>query len=232
MFAKIKQLSIFIILLNAGCLLGQEGNSQPLDTSIVYVQDLEEIKCIPNYQKEYNRLLRKVRRVYPLALYTKEVLDSLDKDLALLNKNRKQKKLVKQTHKDLKADFKFLLKDLYRSEGVVLAKLIYRETGMSIYDIISQYESESKASTFALIAQAWEQDLKMKYDPENEDYILERVIEDVNAGLVDFDFTVHLLDKKEYKLKKKAYVKRRRDARKKNRQRSRERRKKQRKKGT
>ncbi|SFT49537.1 protein of unknown function [Lishizhenia tianjinensis] len=226
MFAKIKQLPIFLLFLNGVWAMGQQNLNLQEDTAFVYNQEFEEIKCIPNYQKEYNRLLRKVRKVYPLALYTKEVIDSLDLEMASLNKKRKQKKLVKQTHKDLKADFKFLLKDLYRSDGVVLAKLIYRETGMSIYDIISKYESESKASTFSLIAQAWDQDLKMRYDPEDKDYILERVIEDVNAGLVKFDFTVHLLDKSEYKLKKKAYVERRKEARKKNRQRRRQQRKK------
>lgn len=66
----------------------------------------------------------------------------------------------------------------------------------------------------------------MKYDPENEDYILERVIQDVNEGLISFDFTVHLMDKQTYKLKQKEYRDRKREYRKKERQRRRERRKK------
>lgn len=226
MFTKTKYFFVFFLLSFSWGARAQTESMTAEDSSFVYNQVFEEIKCIPNYKKEYNRLLRKVRKVYPLAFYTKEVLDSLDKELLDVNKSRKQKKLIKQTHKDLKADFKFLLKDLYQSEGRILAKLIYRETGHTIYDIISKYESDAKAATFALIAQAWEQDLNMKYDPENEDYILERVIQDVNEGLISFDFTVHLMDKQTYKLKQKEYRDRKREYRKKERQRRRERRKK------
>lgn len=226
MFTKLIKFTLLFIGMCSGAVYAQEDKVFAQDTSFVYQQEFDEIKCMPNYRSEYQRLLRKARKVYPLALYTKEVLDSLDVNLEQINKKRKQNKLVKQTHKDLKADFKFLLKDLYRSEGIMLAKLIYRETGMSIYDIISKYESESKASTFALIAQAWDQDLKMTYEPKERDYILERVIEDVNAGLVNFDFSVKLMDKTQYKLKRKEYVERRREARKKNRKRKRENKKK------
>jgi len=189
------------------------------DSGFVRVQVFEEFQYDKDYDKQYAYYLRKVRKVYPLALHLKEVLDSLDNALADENKSRKQRKLVKKTHKDLKSDFKFLLKDLYRSDGRVLTKLIYRETGLTVHDIIETYKSAPQAATFTALAKAWDQDLTNTYDPTGEDYILERAVEDVNAGLERFDPEIEKITKKEYKKSKKEYRKKRRAIRKKNRKR-------------
>src|SRR5690554_4304661 len=99
------------------------------DSVIERLQIYEGFDLPSDFKTQYRNALRRVRRVYPLALEAARVIDSLDNELEGINKNRKQNKLMRQTYKSLKDDFKFLLKDLYVSEGIVLTKLIYRETG-------------------------------------------------------------------------------------------------------
>lgn len=177
-----------------------------VDTTIIVEQELDEFRYIPNYKSKYATALRRVKRVYPLALHAKVVVDSMNAELETIEKRRKQKKFAKTAHKELKNDFKFLLKELYVSEGKVLAKLIHRETGMNIYDIISAYKGETKANLYAGIAKAFDQDLKSTYDAENEDYIIERVIENIEAGIEPFDPTFTIVDKAHYKADQKEYT--------------------------
>ncbi|MCC5922948.1 MAG: DUF4294 domain-containing protein [Crocinitomicaceae bacterium] len=185
--------------------LAQTEESETLDSTIVIYQEYEAFTIPKNFHFEYKRALNRVRRVYPLALHAAYIIDSLEQVLAEEEKNRKKKKIAKNTHKDLKEDFKFVLKDLYISEGVVLSKLIYRETGMTVSEIIEKYKSGMQSTLYSSLASFFDQDLDAKYDPDGEDFVLECVIRDIQAGKVPFDDTFNTLSKTEYKEKRKAY---------------------------
>jgi len=181
---------------------------QPEDTSIVRIQEYEAFNLPQNYHAQYRAALRRARRVYPLALYAAQVIDSLDQQMASLDKKRHQKKLARQTHNALKDDFKYLLKELYISEGVVLSKLIYRETGMTVKEIIETYKSGAQAKLYSGLAGMFDQDLASTYDPNGEDFVLECVIRDMLSGKVAFDPTFEIVDKQHYKEDRKAYKQR------------------------
>ncbi len=198
-------------------LLGQREFSDTLlskndsiyeDSSIFIVQEYDEFNLPRNYHFEYRMALKRARKVYPLALYAAQVIDSLELELSELDKKRHQKKAARNRHKSLKEDFKYLLKELYISEGVVLSKLIYRETGMTVREIIERYKSSAQASLYSGLAGMFDQDLDATYDPEGEDFVLECVIRDMLSGKVHFDPTFEIVDKEHYKADRKAYKKR------------------------
>ncbi|HLV41650.1 MAG TPA: DUF4294 domain-containing protein [Brumimicrobium sp.] len=193
---------IFLFLLISGVSFSQ---SEPEDTIIERLQVYDGFDLPSNFKSQYRNTLRRVRRVYPLALEAARVIDSLDIELEEMNKNREQRKLMRQTHKNLKHDFKFSLKDLYISEGIILTKLIYRETGMTVRDIISKYKNGAHASVYTGLAVMFDQDLDAKYYPDTEDFIIECVIQDIISGKVDFDPVFKTLDKEEFKESKKEY---------------------------
>lgn len=196
-----------------GVLYGQQN---PEDTLIEKIQVFKAIDLPSDFNQQYRNALRRVRRVYPLALEAARIVDSLDRELAHLDKNREERKLLRQTHRNLKHDFKFLLKDLYISEGKVLIKLIYRETGMTVAEIISKYKSGFQSSIYSGIAGVFEQDLDSKYYPKTEDFILECVVQDIINGKVEFDSSFEILDKEEYQMNKKEYRKQKRKNKKRN----------------
>ena len=72
--------------------------AQEKDTAI-RTQELPVIRYDKNFELHYYQELNKIKRTYPLALRAKEVLDSLDIELASETKKRKQKKSRKQKRK-------------------------------------------------------------------------------------------------------------------------------------
>ena len=159
-----------------------------------------------------------VVKVYPYALYAADLLDKMNNDLESIERRRKRNKFLKQSYKTLKTDFKYVLLDMYISEGKVLMKLISRETGMTVYEIIKKYKGRKDAAMFNLMGKMYEQNIKETYNPRKE-YVLEAILRDIQSGEIKFDNKVETLHKEEYKAKKKKtkdYIKKNR---KKNRQR-------------
>lgn len=185
--------------------MGQKVEPDFDDTSVVWIQEFDEIELPKNYKSAYRTALRRIRKVYPLALHAAHIVDSLEQELAQIEKKRLQNKMTRDTHKGLKADFKFLMKELYVAEGVVLTKLIHRETGMTVREIIEKYRGGAQASLYSGMAGLFDQELDSKYDPDGEDFILECVIRDIQSGKVKFDNSFVIVDKEHYKQDRKEY---------------------------
>lgn len=200
---KVFLIPIFLLL----CVVSH-GQKVGSDTIVERLQEYDEFTIPQNFDLEYKHALRRVRRVYPLALHAAKVIDSLEQELENTDKTRRQKKNARQTHKDLKQDFKFLLKELYVSEGVVLTKLIYRETGMTAEEIIAKFKGDAQAKLYTGMASMFDQKLDATYDPNHEDFVIECVVQDIKAGKVDFDSTFQIVDRAHYRADRKAYKKR------------------------
>lgn len=202
------------------------------DSTIKSVKYFETVEMPSNFDFQYRYYMKRAKKVYPLALHAAKVIDSLDREVEKRDKKRKKRKVARQTHRELKSDFKFLLRELYVSEGKVLTKLIYRETGMTVKEIISTYKGKTQANIFTGMAGMFDQNLEATYDPVDKDFVLECVINDLNSGIVDFDSTFETVGREHYRKDRKAYKKRvrenRREMRKERRQERREKRRKRR----
>ena len=212
-----KQIIIFFLLIS-----GWNYSQLPLidsveeDNTITRLQVYDGFDLPSNFSQKYRMALKRVRKVYPLALYAADIVDSLDYLLEHTEKNRKKRKVTRQTQKELKEDFKFLLKDLYVSEGQVLMKLIYRETGMTVQEIISKYKNGLSASFYSGLASLFDQDLNSDYKPNTDDFVIECVVQDLLSGKVKFDPTFQKMDKDEYKESMNEYREGRREVKKEN----------------
>lgn len=161
-----------------------------------------------DYMNQYNRYKRIIVKVYPYALYASDVLYQLESDSEEINKKRKKKSFYKKAYKGLKDDFKYVILDLYTSEGNMLMKLVHRETGMSVYQIAEKYRGKKSATIFNAMGKIWDQDVKVTFDPLGTDKIAEHVIQDIESGIIAFDDKVITVDKDKYKENQKAYRKR------------------------
>lgn len=197
-------------------LFAQVEDSVPLK-----YRNLEEVKIYKDYYKRYKTSLRRIRKVYPLALFAAEKLREIDKDLEQIDSKRKKKKVAKHEQKELREDFYYVIRDLYIEEGKMLMKLIHRETGMTVKEILEKYRGNFNAEFNETMGKIWEQELDVKYDPKGEDWVTEQVIRDILAEEVKIDFTPKILSKEEYKLEKKEYKKLSKKARKERREKKR-----------
>ena len=106
--------------------------------------NIQEVSILHFKNKEderyFKRLKYKTLKVYPYAYLASEKLDSMLAELETIPKRRKKKAYIRATEKWAKEYLAEDLKKLTRWEGRILSKLIFRETGISTYDLIKEYK--------------------------------------------------------------------------------------------
>lgn len=130
-------------------------------------------------RRRYLILRRKTRKVYPYAKLASERLVALNLRLKNINSKRNQKKYTKIIQKYMEEEFSTELKKLTRTEGQILVKLIYRQTAITMFDLVKEYRSGWKAFWYHNTARLFNISLKEKYDPINieEDYWIEDILQ-------------------------------------------------------
>lgn len=146
---------------------------------------LDEVLFVPKptlndfeARRNYYMLTKKVRRVYPYVREAALRLDSVNRALDTLDRRRDRRRYTKEYQKFLEERFEPELRNLTRSEGQILSKLIYRETQTDVYDIIKTYRNGLTARVWSLTAWWYDIDLKRPYDPVNdpEDRLIENIL--------------------------------------------------------
>lgn len=134
--------------------------------------------------REHERMVRAVKKVYPLALDAAQRLEELDKELEMLELKKDRKAYTKTVEDALKEEITPMLWKMTRYEGKILIKLIDRETDHTVFNIVKDIRSGFTAGFYQTLARLFGANLKLEYDPEGEDYILEQIVIYYNAGLL------------------------------------------------
>ena len=131
---------------------------------------------------DYFVLKRKVSKVYPYAKMASERLKKLNSRLDKIKSKRKRKKYTRMLEKFLQDELTAELRRLTRTEGQILVKLIYRETGLTAFSLVRELRNGFKAFTYNTIAKVFKISLKEKYDPLNvrEDQFIEDILRNLN----------------------------------------------------
>ena len=126
----------------------------------------------------YFVLKRKVLKVYPYAKMASERLAKLNDRLNKIKSKRKKKKYTKMLEKFLQEELTAELKKLTRTEGQILVKLIYRETGSTAFSLVRELRNGFRAFTYNTIASFFDISLKTQYNPEKikEDLFIEDIL--------------------------------------------------------
>ena len=133
---------------------------------------------------EHERMVRAVKKVYPLAQDAAVRLEELDKELEKLDLKRDRKAYTRAVEDALKEEITPMLWRMTRYEGKILIKLIDRETDHTVFNIVKEIRSGFTAGFYQAIAKLFGANLKLEYDPEGEDAILEQIVIYYNAGLL------------------------------------------------
>ena len=154
-----------------------------IDGEKVFTSDIPQLDIIEfidnDERKRFYKLKRRVIKVYPYAIETKLKLDSLNNALDAIGKKRKKRKHVRSVSKIIKEQYAKTLKKLSMKEGRILIKLIYRETGISTYDLLREYRGWWNATMWQTFARMYDHDLRSIFDPVNlrEDMFIDKIIE-------------------------------------------------------
>ena len=133
-------------------------------------------------QKEYNRLVRNVKRTLPIAKeVNRAVIETYEYILTLPDEKSRQKHL-QLVEKGLKQQYTPRLKKLTFSQGKLLIKLIDRETDSSSYELVKAFLGPFKAGFYQAFAAFFGASLKKEYHPEDEDALIEQIVLQVESG--------------------------------------------------
>jgi hypothetical protein len=147
----------------------------------IYLYVSKDITDIKELQK-YSRLVRNVRKVYPYAkLFHKEIMQ-IEKDLILLRSKKDKQAYMDSTEKKLRVKFEKDLVGMTVTQGRILIKLLYRETGNTSYDLLKEMKGSFPAFFWQSVARLFGSSLKAKYDPLGEDKDIEAILVKIESG--------------------------------------------------
>lgn len=159
----------------------------------IILANLEEMS-IPTYtppsfenKKEAQRywtLVYNLRKVYPYAKMAREKLTEMNEHFKTLRTEKEKKEYTKQVEREIREQFEERLKNLTRTQGALLIKLIDRETGRTSYELVKEFRGNFSAFFWQTLARLFGQNLKNKYDPAGTDKPIEEIITAIEAGAI------------------------------------------------
>jgi hypothetical protein len=137
------------------------------------------------YRKRYSRrMILNVKKAYPYAKIAGVRLQELDRHLAAMRSEKARKEYVQQAEKEIMDQFESEVKRLTVSQGIILVKLIDRETGHTSYEVIKDLKGGLTAFFWQGIARIFGNNLKAEYDPEGADQVIEDIVRGIEAGFI------------------------------------------------
>jgi hypothetical protein len=154
-------------------------------------RDIREVRVYPRknfknpqMEKQYNRLIQRVKKVYPYAVTANQLLQKYEPEYRNLKTDRERRKLMKKIEDELLVRYKNELKKMSIADGRVLIKLIDRETGRTSYSIIKEFRGSFAAAFWQGIARIFRNNLKDEYDPYGEDALIEQIVTLIEFGTI------------------------------------------------
>lgn len=129
----------------------------------------------PEYEKKYQRLVYNVKKVLPYAKMASFRFQMMEQNLQLLPTQKAKKEYLKRTEQSIKDQFMDDLYNLTQTQGRILIKLLYRETGKTGYELLQEYRGNFTAWYWQGMAKIFNANLKEEFDPI-EDWQIEQII--------------------------------------------------------
>lgn len=168
----------------------------PNDTIVVFATVLEDGTLVPTValpmvevvgkmprwmakqQKKMTRLRNAVYVTYPYAQEASRIILHINQRTRGMN-SAQRAAYIKTKEKELKTTFGDKIMSLSVYQGKVLMKLINRQSGVNVYDILKEYKGGVNARLWQTIAFVFGSSLKQPYDPKGEDAEMEGYVQEV-----------------------------------------------------
>jgi hypothetical protein len=186
-------------MLSAGLLSAQVKDADSIHITRGVIQgndtlaiiELEEVRVYQRkdfeylyLKRRYRRLIYNVKKAYPYSKIAGTRLKALDDRLSTLDSEKERKEYVQQAEKEIMEEFERDVKRLTVTQGIILVKLIDRETGRTSYEVIKDLKGGFTAFFWQGIARLFGNNLKTEYDPEDSDRIIEDIVLGIEAGFI------------------------------------------------
>lgn len=151
--------------------------------AVVHITPVRKYARKPDMRR-YARLVRAVKRVYPIAEEAKVLMATMESELLALPNKKQQKLYIKGIEKRLIREYTPVLKKMTIYDGRVLLKLIDRQIDDTAYEIIKEFRGGFEAGLWQALAKMFGNNLKTDYDPDKDDILLEQIVRLYEKGLL------------------------------------------------
>lgn len=171
--------------------LGQTVEARIEDGDTILVIELQPVDFIAPREftsrreaRRYNRLVRNVKTVYPYAQLAGVMFREYLNELEQYDSERQRREFTREAEKNVRNTFEEDLKRLTFSQGLILLKLIDRETQHTSYDILKDFRGTFSAVFWQSFGRLFGFNLRTKYDPQGEDEMIEEIVQLIEAGII------------------------------------------------
>lgn len=170
---------------------GQTVAARVTDGDTLIVIELQPVDVVAPRQfrnrweaYRYDRTVRNVRRVYPYAQLAGIMFREYSEQLMQMDSERERREFARNAEKELRQQFEEDLKRLTFSQGLILIKLIDRETNHTSYDVVREFRGLFSAVFWQSLGRLFGYNLKTEYDPYGEDRMIEEIVQLIEEGLL------------------------------------------------
>jgi hypothetical protein len=166
------------------------GYSQeiPQAADTAYHVDLKEVQVKARWKNDteryhYNQMKHYVIIVLPYVNAATKIFREINAGTADDNMSRRERRaFINGKEEAMRTQFEDKVKALNTTQGVLLVKLIARQTDVNIYDILKEFKNPLTAIKWQAWARMNGMNLDKKYHPEEEPY-LENIMEELGYPL-------------------------------------------------
>ena len=133
---------------------------------------------------EYYKLVRNVKKVYPIAREINRTILETYEYLQTLPNEKARQKHIKKVEKGLKEQYTPQMKKLTFAQGKLLIKLVDRQSHQTSFELVRAFMGPFKAGFYQTFAALFGASLKKEYDPLGDDKLTERVVLLVENGQI------------------------------------------------
>lgn len=192
-------LTLFALFLSFQSILAQDKQSRGGYLVPVCIYEGDTIPCIQlptvyifkplkfkndKERMEYYRLVRNVKKVYPIAREINRTILETYEYLQTLPNEKARQKHIKRVEKGLKDQYTPRMKKLSFAQGKLLIKLVDRQSNQTSFELVKAFMGPFKAGFYQTFAALFGASLKKEYDPNGEDRLTERVVILVENGQI------------------------------------------------
>jgi hypothetical protein len=159
-------------------------------TLIVYLPEVD-IDLMQRYlqitdTRQGRRLAANVKKVYPYAKLAGAKMREYDSILSGVKDRSERKRLMKQAEDEITSQYTEDLKNLTFSQGLILVRLIDRETSRTSYQVVQDLRGKVRAFFYQGFARLWGYNLKTEFDPHNnpEDDEIDTIMTLMERGVI------------------------------------------------
>ncbi|MFN0030742.1 MAG: DUF4294 domain-containing protein [Flavobacteriales bacterium] len=173
----------------------------PYETSIWYEKDGEvrvistmapiEITAKATNKRQnraYTKLQKRVIKVYPYAKAAGDVMHMYEAMCMNITDEKEREKLLDQAEEEMKKNFERDLREMTVNEGIILIKLIDRETGNTSFSLVRELKGKLSAYMWQGVARLFGHNLKSEYDPTGDDIWIENTVVMIEDGVIPVQY--------------------------------------------